>query len=108
MRDIFGGILMKEETVRLPGNLAFDVSKVQTKTGSKMKLSLKVGDHNTGFDLLYDELSEKGGIGYTLGILLNGHEVQHFCGCNEVTMECPEGKSPHCDCTKKPAQLKCA
>jgi hypothetical protein len=30
------------------------------------------------------------------------------CSCNGVTISCPDGTSPNCDCTTNPPTLSCA
>ena len=33
--------------------------------------------------------------------------VGRYCSCNGVSMPCPEGKSPSCNCTTNPPSLSC-
>lgn len=98
---------MREKNIDLPGGLEIAVSPDRKKEGA-FKLSLQVSGKPSGIDLIYDPLEQKGGLSFTLDVLVNGAKGGRYCSCNGVSMDCPEGKSPHCDCTKNPPSLSCA
>jgi hypothetical protein len=44
---------------------------------------------------------------YILEVRDGGVVISSTCSCNGVSINCPPGKSPSCDCTKNPPQLSC-
>ncbi|MFQ5691277.1 MAG: hypothetical protein ACE5HQ_13525 [Gemmatimonadota bacterium] len=60
-----------------------------------------------GHTVTYTPYEEVGQDAYILEVRDGDGLVGRFCSCNGVSIPCPEGKSPSCDCTKNPPVLTC-
>ncbi|SDE59801.1 MULTISPECIES: hypothetical protein [Kordiimonas] len=97
------------QELNLPHDFELEVRPVESKSGLAFELKIKRGGLPTGLDLVFDPLEPEGG-SFTLDLSAkNGKEESgsRYCSCNGVSMSCPEGKSPHCDCTTDPPSLSC-
>ncbi len=87
----------------------FDVMPVESKNGLAFKAQILRFGKPTGLDLVFDPLEPDAG-SFVLDLFAqNGKETSgsRYCSCNGASMSCPEGKSPHCDCTTNPPSLSC-
>jgi hypothetical protein len=64
-------------------------------------------DLPNGETVIYTPAEIAGGDAYVLEIRRGSTLLGRYCSCNGVSRPCPEGKSPSCDCTKKPPVLTC-
>ena len=44
---------------------------------------------------------------YILEVKEDETVLARYCSCNGVSIPCPHGTSPSCDCTKNPPSLSC-
>lgn len=60
-----------------------------------------------GHEVKYTPAEIDGGEGYILEVFSGSNLLSRTCSCNGVSRSCPEGTSPHCDCTQTPPVLRC-
>lgn len=95
--------------VSLPHEFELDIRPVERESGRAFEMEIRRFGRPTGLGLIFDPLEPDAG-SFLLDLLAkNGKETSgsRYCSCNGVSMSCPEGKSPHCDCTTNPPSLSC-
>lgn len=93
--------------IGLPEGFELALMPADKLGGRAFRLEILHHGKKSGLGLIFDPLDIKGGNSFTLDTLLGAESASRYCSCNGVSMSCPEGKSPHCDCTTNPPSLSC-